>query len=154
MQMLDPSNEPNRPHISSVNHQFQRARHKNQTVAPFLFGAARPILISIFCPPRVSCVPSGVPLCASAPPVRGYLRIGAGTRKCFLQKSSIFFRKAKIPTKYRVNGKKRTKSGGFGAIFLSCPTGNLHLPRLYPQANADSVDMLGNIFKDSAGRET
>jgi len=31
----------------------------------------------------VSSVPSGVPLCASAPPVRGYLRFDAGTRKGF-----------------------------------------------------------------------
>ena len=30
------------------------------------------------------------PSCASAPPVRGYLRIGVSTRKCFFSESTIF----------------------------------------------------------------
>ncbi|WP_205965369.1 hypothetical protein, partial [Pseudooceanicola onchidii] len=40
-----------------------------------------------------SVVPSGVPLCASAPPVRGYLRMGAGVRKGFSAGTVIFFSK-------------------------------------------------------------
>ncbi len=38
-----------------------------------------------------SVVPSGVPLCASAPPVRGYLRIAADTRNPFFRETSSFF---------------------------------------------------------------
>lgn len=36
------------------------------------------------------CCPSGVPLCASAPPVRGLLRRGAGGRNTFFQGKCIF----------------------------------------------------------------
>ncbi|MGR3566290.1 MAG: hypothetical protein ACU0CN_00940, partial [Pseudooceanicola nanhaiensis] len=40
-----------------------------------------------------SVVPSGVPLCASAPPVKGYLRMGPDVRKRFLPGTVIFFSK-------------------------------------------------------------
>jgi hypothetical protein len=39
---VDPSNEPNRPHISSVTSDFKERRAQNRTGAPFTFGAARP----------------------------------------------------------------------------------------------------------------
>ncbi len=69
-----------------------------------LFSLARPASNASNCLPRFplerrSVVPSGVPLCASAPPVRGYLRLGAGARKCFFRKTSSFFQKTRFSFK-------------------------------------------------------
>jgi hypothetical protein len=50
---------------------------------------------------RRSVVPSGVPLCASAPPVRGYLRIGAEPRNPFFRETSCFFQESRFPRKIR-----------------------------------------------------
>jgi hypothetical protein len=61
------------------------------------FFLARPASSISDCVPRVPLehrpvVPSGVPLCASAPPVKGYLRIGPGGRKRFFAVAASFFR--------------------------------------------------------------
>ncbi|WP_217433935.1 hypothetical protein, partial [Leisingera sp. ANG59] len=97
-------NEPNRPHISSVFHQCQRASSggQNQTVAPIPQRARlqnlqndpvspeRPAVSPARLPsdpasppPRPVCLSS-----ASAPPVRGLLRLHQNTRNPKIQKNA------------------------------------------------------------------
>ena len=109
-------NEPNRPHISSVIHQCQRAccnqEAKNQTDAPISRRArltrtqdaavspARPTVSPVRFPsdpasppPRPVCLS-----CASAPPVRGLLRLPPNTRNPKIAKNKTF-RQEKSQTK-------------------------------------------------------
>ena len=77
------------------NHQCQRARDKIEPTALSL--SARPAsIISMFCLPP-ALLPSWLrpvwrTVGASAPPVRGYLRMGAGARKGFFAERSDFLR--------------------------------------------------------------
>ena len=67
---------------------------KSTGSAPLLCGATRVKSLRVFLPrfpqEHRSVVPSGLPLCASAPPVRGYLRIGPDVRKGFFRQVVIF----------------------------------------------------------------
>ena len=65
-----------------------------------------------------SVVPSGVPLCASAPPVRGYLRIEAHTRKPFFRETSSFFQELYFYSKNRGLVANYFANPIFGAIIL------------------------------------
>jgi hypothetical protein len=90
MQIFDPSNEPNRPHISSDTRDFKERRDKINQDAPYIVRRAPPQKSLIV----VHRVPSGsrrlavwrparAVVCPSAPPVKGYLRFGAGVRNPF-----------------------------------------------------------------------
>ena len=92
----DPSIGPNRPHISSVIINVKERRDKTYRMRPNLTRRAPPAL-PLFFVVRLVAVPfpsgpSGAPSCASAPPVKGYLRIGRCTRNPFFQETSYFFR--------------------------------------------------------------
>ena len=93
-------NEPNRPHISSVIHQCQRAKHPEPKTRPkrqSLSATAQPKppnahRLSDASQPSlrlVSAVPS-VPATASAAPVKGYLRIRSKTCNPHFEKTSHF----------------------------------------------------------------
>jgi len=58
--LADPSNEPNRPHISSDTRDFKERRDKNQTGCALTCGAARPIRLCLLPPWRVRRVGEGV----------------------------------------------------------------------------------------------
>ena len=64
----------------------QRARDKNQTSAPYHLRRARPTLPQIFSKPTNVAAARSVPPCASAPPVKGYLRPQTNTRNPFFIK--------------------------------------------------------------------
>jgi len=105
MLRFDPSNEPNRPHISSDIINFKE-RRQNQLEAPLFFLAQPASVTSVFFSsvPSKLCfvVPSVFAASASAPPVRGYLRIGVPGRNPFFQETSSFFEKLVILFKNRV----------------------------------------------------
>ena len=81
--------------------------------------------------------PSGVPLCASAPPVRGYLRIAAEPRNPFFGKTSSFFQKSRFPCFFKWLQARDFKTPALRAIlFLRCggPIGQiLSYPQTKPQ---------------------
>ena len=97
-------NEPNRPHISSVIQQCQRAntpqspkpdRYANQAAQqPRQIPRCQPSLRSV--PPSLQRVCS-----TSAPPVRGYLRITPNTRNPPIHKKSKKMRKSWIVKQFQ-----------------------------------------------------
>ena len=104
MQDLIHRYEPNRPHISSVysnfkerGPQFPKTRETKSTrSANLLWRNLRHIpqcFLPADPPKRCSILPSGVPLCASAPPVKGYLRFTPNTRNPKKQSFLTFFTK-------------------------------------------------------------
>ena len=93
MQNVDPSNRPNRPHISSVTSNFKEPETKLTECALNLFGAPR--LIRLYC-----FTEFGV----SAASVRGCLRSHVALRKGFFRNSDIFFETPEWPAKYGVIG--------------------------------------------------
>ncbi|MCI2400672.1 hypothetical protein, partial [Aliiroseovarius subalbicans] len=98
-------NKPNRPHISSdiinVKERGSTAETKdprqNLPEAPHLFGATRVSYLKFFFSAAQSFNPSGVPSCASAPPVKGCLGLPAASRKRFFCKNSVFFETGENP---------------------------------------------------------
>ena len=74
----------------------QRARDKNQTSAPYHLRRARPTLPQIFSKPTNVAAARSVPPCASAPPVKGYLRPQTNTRNPFFIK---ILKKMRCPAK-------------------------------------------------------
>ena len=104
MQVLIHRFEPNRPHISSVISISKSVEpgssETKSTGCALTFWRAPPYLPQCLLPrvplERRSVVPSGVPLCASAPPVRGYLRFTAEPRNPFFRKSSSFLQETRF----------------------------------------------------------
>ena len=66
-----------------VRPNFRRARPSYLSNLSSASSASAPRL-------RLAAAPSGAPSCASAPPVKGLLRIAPGTRKHFLRRNPIF----------------------------------------------------------------
>ncbi len=93
---VDPSNEPNRPHISSVSINFKERRDKSDWMRPNLFGAPRLIYLCFLFASRTVRPAWRSRLAPSAPPVKGYLRRVAGVRKCFFEKNDIFLQKSRF----------------------------------------------------------
>ena len=96
IQTFDPSNEPNRPHISSVL-AISKSVETNMTGCALASWRAPPVVPLIFflrlvAVPAVSGVsrPSGAPWCISAPPVRGVLRLVTEARNPFFRSVCIF----------------------------------------------------------------
>jgi hypothetical protein len=90
IQEVDPSNEPNRPHISSDTINFKQRRDKINRMRPNLFGAPRLYYLCFFCCVSLPCGPVGTPWSISAPPVRGVLRLVGDTRNPFFAQSAYF----------------------------------------------------------------
>ena len=89
----DPSNEPNRPHISSDIVKFKERGDKTKQDAPYTTGAPRLVKLRFSSPLPVPCVPVCVPQSVSARPVRGVLRLVSDSRKGFFTETSSFFKK-------------------------------------------------------------
>ena len=97
IQTLIHRTEPNRPHISSDISISNSVETKETRCAltswrappriPLIFLVASRFRPSAF---PLQCGPSGAPLCASAPPVRGVLRLVTETRNPFFQEKCIF----------------------------------------------------------------
>ncbi|MCR9147954.1 MAG: hypothetical protein NXH74_12245, partial [Rhodobacteraceae bacterium] len=83
---------PNRPHISSDTSNFKERERQNQTDAPLILGAPRLITSRIFRNRLVTLRPRERPNRASAPPVKGYLRLDAEGCNPFFQALSFFLR--------------------------------------------------------------
>ena len=82
---------------------------KSTEMRPNFLGAPR--LVYLWCCSASRCrlcrsSPSGAPPCASAPPVRGYLRIGAETRKGFFSEWPLFLRISCFANVFSKLGKK------------------------------------------------
>lgn len=84
IQKVDPSNEPNRPHISS---DIQFSNNVEAVLPNSLASRFRPSASPL------QCGPSGAPLCISASPVRWVLRLVPKTRNPFFTKTSSFLQK-------------------------------------------------------------
>ncbi|MDA7419816.1 hypothetical protein, partial [Tritonibacter multivorans] len=130
-------NEPNRPHISSVIQQCQRAtpstptsrgqkQDRNANLSahrlPYIKDAPvsperlqsflpsrssfRPVItVSPMCPPCGQCSVAAAPRSASAPPVKGVLRLYPNSRKRFLHKNANF-----LPKTYKDKQKQQLTS--------------------------------------------
>ena len=97
---VDPSNEPNRPHISSDIYQCQRAPETKSTGYATLLCSASAQLFPETSIPNLRGIrhrdPFRRPVSASARPVRGYLRITTNTRKREMRLTVTFFSKNQI----------------------------------------------------------
>ena len=99
---------------------------------------------------RRSVVPSGVPLCASAPPVRGYLRIGAEPRNPFFRETSCFFQKTHLS--FKISGLKMRFSGlsGFHPVpDQALPKGNWPKFGLSTAFSTESGESQAGIWPES-----
>ncbi len=99
---------------------------------------AQPVSAASYCVPSEtpepqSVAPSGVPLCASAPPVRGYLRITPNTRNPFFAISSSFFEFSDFSHVLRGLHAMRFKTGRHHARMLPPIMGQKCCRCSYPQ---------------------
>jgi hypothetical protein len=114
--------EPNRPHISSDSINVKERETKNQTHAPTSQRTrqAPNLRISVRVRPRRVF---GGPFSTSAPPVRGYLRIGARGRKGLFREIRIFCDRSRISNDFRGLVKSLVADPASWRNFLSRSTG-------------------------------
>jgi hypothetical protein len=84
MREVDPSNESNRPQISSVTSDFKERETRIRQLAPFVWHRLPSWYLDVVVSASLPSGPSGVPLVHLCAAGEGYLRMVPGARKRFV----------------------------------------------------------------------